>query len=71
MINIGRIGRGGRSLHIVLPAPICRSLKLHQGDHVLMALENGRVILRKIEQAEFMRYLSGKKPREATPPPTE
>ncbi|MCL5677250.1 MAG: AbrB/MazE/SpoVT family DNA-binding domain-containing protein [Firmicutes bacterium] len=43
---------------ITLPAQICRSLSLHKGDHLILEIKDGRIVLSAAPK-DFTGYLKG------------
>lgn len=64
MISIQKISHSGKSLHVVIPRAILKALKMHQGDTVLVGMENGRVVIKRIDERDLMRIKA-----QPAPPP--
>lgn len=54
MILLRRLIRIGSSRGVVLPPQVIDALKLQSGDHVAIAVEDGRVVIRRISTEELM-----------------
>jgi len=66
MVTIQRIGKSGRSLYTVIPKPMLKALGLRRGDTVAVALEDGRVVIKKVDERLLMQVA----PRRASTTPS-
>ena len=64
MVFFVRLRKSGNSLMIVLPAPVRDALHLGRGDELVMAIEDDRLVVAKLDdsrQAELLAALKGAK----------
>lgn len=54
MVRILRIGRNGNALAVTVPRSLRDELLWNRGDMVAAAVEDGRMVLRKIEEHELV-----------------
>lgn len=54
MVELRRLGQHGRSLYCTVPRSIADALFLKRGDRVALFIDNGRMVLRKFTDADFV-----------------
>ena len=55
MVSISRLVKHGNSLYVAIPPKLRRALSLHRGDTLLVAIVDGKLVLRRVEPADLMR----------------
>ena len=55
MISIQKISHSGKSLHVVIPRAILKALKMRKGDTVIVAMETGRVVIKRVDERDLLR----------------
>lgn len=55
MIRVVRVIRSGKGMHLNIPRPIADALQLTPGINVAVGLENGRMVVARIDERALLR----------------